>query len=162
MKFLKKVKKIIAEKVESIMNSIKEAIKTATYSKENLLVKIATFAFIFVATTFIKFSYNNCTPMQLIGVIIGCYSFGIVGLFAIFQPNSANSAIRYVNEPVYDLISIIWSYPLAIIVAIITLAIFGTAQPLLITVMVTGIKFVINLLIKKQVVDANELYIHSI
>lgn len=157
--------KMIIEKIKQLVTNVtakaQEFVKTATYSPKNFLVKVFTIAFVFGVSMFLKLSYYDYLPMNWFGIINGMYGLGVIGLFVIFQPHPADSLNRYANEPAYDLISLLWVYPIAMCVAAITIGLFGVAQPFIVTIITMGIKFVVNGRIKNALVKKNEEYIRT-
>lgn len=152
----------MTEKIKIISGMIFEAYKTATYSKKNLMVKALVFLYVFCTTMFLKINYVQYDTLEWFSIINGIYGLGVIGLFTICLPDPADSVVRYDNEPAYDLISLLWVYPIAMVVTAGTLGLFGTAQPLVITLIAMIIRFVANLLMKNWFVKKNEKYIHGI
>lgn len=163
------LKKVLAFVVAIIMNvnmkmdTIKQYVNKLKdkQSRRNLIVKIGIIGIVFGMTKLFGIANKYYTGMEMFALALGLHPFVLIGAMLIFRIKPAESLNQEDNESTYDAISLVWSYPIAMLFSAISCALTGIVPSLIITGVVFGIKYIINSEIKSELIDANELYLHT-
>ena len=156
MKGLKNTIIMILMVVTVFGNVVKDTIKDRLFIK-SIFVKVVKITFTTLAIKLFRLSLMYFTVYQTYAVAMAFYSFGIPALILLLGIGSANSLDRRKNEDTYNIISLIWMFPISILFAI-----FESFLPsFIIAVMVSVIKIGIDKFLKAKLIKWNERYVHG-
>lgn len=156
MKGLNKIIVMILIVVNLFGGIIKNTIKDRLFIK-SMFVKLIKITFTTLAIKLFSLSLTHFTGYQIYAVAMAFYSLGIPTLILLLGIDKADSLDRRKNEDTYNVISLIWMFPISILFAI-----FKSFFPsFIIAVMVFAIKSGIDKFVKTKVIKWNEKYVHN-
>lgn len=145
------------------LENVKEFIGKFKDEKErkNFFVKVVMIVLLFAVTQLIRMVFYHFTKIELFALVAGLYPYIVLIPLLIFKIKPAGSLNRVDNEQAYEIISLLWAYPIAIIFTIISISLQGILPAILITCLVFAVKSIINSNIKTEIIAKNERFIHT-